>query len=143
MSHGGIDITPSEAIDVILGDPPIPGAGGGTVGPAAVTNLSQRMQFRAYPFQRNGVTYTGWVSVEQTVGLNERLSTKGFGFSKHIRAQLVYNRGRGTMQMAILTDGLQSVGGFFNGNGRTRAVLPVVVRGTVVMFSTGTSCPFE
>lgn len=139
MSHE--PVAPIEPIDVSPGADPVQGGGGETIDPAAITDLSQRIQFRAYPFEREDVTRTGWVSVEPTLGLNERMSNDALGFFKHIRAQLVYNRGRGTMQLAILTDNKQSIGGFLNGGGHTRAMLPVVVRGTVTLWSTGTECP--
>ena len=139
MSHEGSPI-PVEPPGVTPGPIPAPGDGGSNAGPAVVTNLSQRMYWRAYPYERNGVTYTEWASIEQTVGLNQKLSARGFGFSKHIRAKCVYNRGRGTVQLAILTDDRQSIGGFLNGQGRTRAVLPVVVRGTVTLWSSALEC---
>lgn len=134
---------PVEPVEVAPGSVPVqvPDNGGANVGPAVVTNLSQMMFWRAYPYQRNGVTYTEWASYEQTVGVNKNLSSQGFGYSKHIRAKCVYNRSRGAMQVAIMNDEqIQSIGGFLNSGGRTRAGMPVVVRGTVTIWSSDLEC---
>lgn len=114
----------------------------GELAHTSVTDLCQVMHFRAVPFVRNDVTYTGWMSRTRTLATNERASSLGYGDCKYICAPTVYNRGRGTMQVAILTSGLQSVGGFAAGFGHTRALLHTVLRGTVTIWSSGTECRF-
>ena len=109
-------------------------------GPVA-PNLCARVNFRAYRYERNGVGYTGWISTRRTfVTPSGASGSVGAGECKRICAKLVYHRGRGTQGLAIVSEGSLCYGGFMPAGGRTRGALHGVLRGGVVIFTTGLEC---
>ncbi len=107
-------------------------------------NLCARVNFRAYPVVRNGVGYVGWVSTKRTlVTPRGAVGAVGEGECKRICAPMVYNRGRGTMGLAIIAGGSLCYGGFLPIAGRTRGALHGVLHGGIVIFTTGLECILE
>lgn len=117
----------------------------------AVVDLCPRVDFVPWPVKHGNVTYLGLVSRKMTQTRNADLAAplcedRPLGFRDWVFASWNLNLITGALQVTIKSEGTRCIGGFCPSAAPDRpsgfgAALRGVLRGWIMIFSSGTECP--